>query len=207
MVENLTLSEIIRRNTNITHVPRHVFYSTLHCMNVKNDQCIPYVINSSSSEQVSEQEHTTAGLESQVENLTQTVQKLQQKSYTLGRKLTLSEKKRRNLETQLEKIQKCNRECNMGNATVENSTLTNSISALKEENQMLKNNLENLKSADGSVIDNKTAVGLIVFLCVLLISTATSCVLYLREKMKCKKLSHFQCHHMARNLQTSSTSL
>lgn len=204
-MEKSTLSEIIRRNTNITHVPRHIFYSTLHCKNVKNEQCIPY-INSNSSKQISEHESTTTRLERQVGNLTQTVQELRQKSYILETKLTLNEERRRNLETQLTKIQKCNRECNMDNATDENSTLNNSIRTLKEENQMLKNNLENLKSADGCVTDNKTLVCLIVFVCVLLISTVTSCVLYLRTKIRCKKSSYFECHHMRQN-PTKNTSL
>ena len=204
MVENSTLSEIIRRNTNITHVPRHVFYSTLYCMDVKNEQCIP-CIDSSSSEKTSAHECTTTELKSQVENLTQTVQELQQKSNIQERKLTLNEKEKRNLDTQLENVRKQNRECNMHNATDENLTLTNSIRTLKEENQMLKNNLENLKSADGSAIDNTTVVCLIVFMCVFLITTATSCVLYLKKKIKCKKSSYFQRHQMGRN-PTKSTS-
>ena len=204
MVENSTLSEIIRRNTNITHVPRHVFYSTLYCMDVKNEQCIP-CIDSSSSEKTSAHECTTTELKSRVENLTQTVQELQQKSNIQERKLTLNEKEKRNLDTQLENVRKQNRECNMHNATDENLTLTNSIRTLKEENQMLKNNLENLKSADGSAIDNTTVVCLIVFMCVFLIITATSCVLYLKKKIKCKKSSYFQRHQMGRN-PTKSTS-
>ena len=204
MVENSTLSEIIRRNTNITHVSRHVFYSTRYCMDVKNEQCIP-CIDSSSSEKTSAHECTTTELKSQVENLKQTVQELQQKSNIQERKLTLNEKEKRNLDTQLENVRKQNRECNMHNATDENLTLTNSIRTLKEENQMLKNNLENLKSADGSVIDNTTVVCLIVFMCVFLITTATSCVLYLKKKIKCKKSSYFQRHQMVRN-PTKSTS-
>ena len=203
MVEKLTLSEIIRHNTNITHVARHVFYSTLHCSDVKDEQCTPY-LNSSTSEPTHELPTDVA---SEVHNLTQTVEQLRNKSHALENKFTLNENEKQSLKTQLMYLQqKYDERCN--------STLEKNITLLKQENQMLRNKTKTLQDkqgteskADKSVVDERTLVLMIVLLCVLLISTVTFCVLYLRAKQEYKKLllcSQFD--HVEQN-PTKSTSL
>ena len=118
-METLTLSEIIRRNTNITHVPRHVFYSTLHCADVKNEQCFPY-LNSSNPEPTCNHSRLPTDFASEIENLTQTVQQLRNESYVLENKLALNENEKQNLTTQLTSLQqKYNGRCNMTNTILE----------------------------------------------------------------------------------------
>ena len=196
-METLTLSEIIRRNTNITHVhvPRHVFYSTLHCADVKNEQCFPY-LNSSNPEPTCNHSRLPTDFASEIENLTQTVQQLRNESYVLENKLALNENEKQNLTTQLTYLQqKYNGRCNTTNTTDENSNSEDDIRTLKQENQMLRNKVDALKSTQGSesksgksLVDDKALVCLIILLCVLLLSTAIFCVLYLRAKKECKKL-------------------
>lgn len=43
MVHNLTLSQIIRLNTDVKSVPDNTFFSTLYCASVKDYQCVPRV--------------------------------------------------------------------------------------------------------------------------------------------------------------------
>ena len=180
MVETTTLSEIIRRNTNITHVARHVFYSTQHCEDVENERCVPYLFNSSSPESDCDDELST----DEFQNLTNTVQLLRNKTYTLENKLTLNENEKQNLETQLTFWQR--KYCDGCNSSLESN-----ITALKQENEILRNSVSALKNAqaeNSTQNDEAMLVFLIVLVCVLLISTLTVCVLYLKAKKEYKTL-------------------
>jgi hypothetical protein len=114
----------------------------------------------------------------------------------LENKLALNENEKQNLTTQLTYLQqKYNGRCNTTNTTDENSNSEDDIRTLKQENQMLRNKVDALKSTQGSesksgksLVDDKALVCLIILLCVLLLSTAIFCVLYLRAKKECKKL-------------------
>ena len=178
MVEKTTLSEIVRRNTNITQVPRHVFYSTKLCKDVENEQCIPYLCNSSTPEPNCENELP-------LPNLTKTVQLLRNKSYALENKLTLNENEKQNLKTQLTSWQqKYYDRCN--------SNLENNVTTLKQENEILRNSVTILENTHAKTHDSKhdetLLVLLIALVCALLISTAIFCVLYLKVKKQCKAL-------------------
>ena len=72
-MNNLTLSEIIRRNTNLTQVPRHVFYSTQHCIDVKNETCVPEKRPIDPQEQVESLKQRVSELRNKCDNLESTL--------------------------------------------------------------------------------------------------------------------------------------
>ena len=194
-MENLTLSEIIRLNTNTTNVPRKVFYSTLHCREVNNELCVPY-LNSSNQTSKCDPEHSTK-LANQMSNLTQTVQELWNKSHSLENKLNLNEKQKENLTTQLtslhEKYKKSKDECG------KTGHLEKNIVTLVKENKELKNEVNDLKKSavsgsERSVNDRglQFEIIVLVLLGVLALSTITFGVLYVQARRKLRRLSAFQ---------------
>ena len=173
MVESSTLSEIIRRNTNITNVPRHVFYSTLQCRSITNERCVPY---DNSPEPVCDHDVPSTGVKTNGDNSTET--ELRNRTSILENKLLLREKEKQNLTQQLTMLQRKYNEC----------TTTSFVRSPQDS-----------PSKRNSLLDDKAQVSLIVLFCVLLTSTIIFCVLYLKEKKENRLLVQLKCNHGVQN--------
>lgn len=181
-VENLTLAEIIRLNTNITNVPRHVFYSTLYCADVQNEHCVhknttgnTKIVNCTMDEMSNQEIH----------RLKQKLQASQYKIKKLNENMTYVKLQNQALSSQLDELQQ--------NYTNKNREKTH-LAAKLEKNGLF--------GADAVALE----IFLLVLIGLLLLLSVTFMILFYRTRRRGEKQQQ-KAHELTASRDTIKTTV